>query len=362
MREIGRGSPPKLAGGDALWLRGEQRLQLWATLRRADSMSERFGKAERSQSVIIEPMSHSASSFTGSNRFLAFAILIGSWIPAFLVVAACSQPTITPELTHRPTETPTPSPPTPTVVPLAAKVNGEGITLAEFQAELERYQMAFGTELATQAQEVVLNDLIAKVLLAQAAREAGYTVDEKLVEERLQQLASQIGGQAALEDWMQRYGYTAQDLRLALGREMAATWMRNQILAQTPRQAEQVHARQILLYSAERAQSVYAELQSGKDFGTLAEQFDPITYGDLGWLARGMVLDPKLEEVIFSLQPGQYSEVIQTAAGYHIVQVIERDPQRPLTAEAYRIYQKRALQEWLAQRRASSQIELLLGE
>ncbi|RCK71833.1 MAG: Survival protein SurA precursor (Peptidyl-prolyl cis-trans isomerase SurA) [Anaerolineae bacterium] len=245
-------------------------------------------------------------------------------------------------------------------MPLAARVNGEGIPLVEFQEELERYRMAFGTELATDAQQMVLNDLIAKVLLAQAAQEAGFTVDDKMVEERLQQLETQLGGQGALEDWMAKVGYTSESLRTALKRELAATWMRNQILAQTPRQVEQVHARQILVYSAERAQAIYAELQSGKDFAELAEQFDPITYGDLGWLARGMILDPKLEEVIFSLQPGQYSQVIRTTAGYHLVQVIERQPQRALTAEAYRLYQKLTLQSWLAEQRAASQIEIFL--
>lgn len=273
-------------------------------------------------------------------------------------MVACSQPTQVPQPTPQPTRTLTLSTPTATSVPLVAQVNGEGITLAEFEAELDRYQMAFGTELATEAKEIVINDLIDRILLAQAAKEAGYTVDEKMVEQRLQELVSQIGGKVVLDSWMAKYGYTIESLRFALGRELAATWMRNQILTQTPRKAEQVHARQILLYSAERAQAVYSELQSGKDFDKLAEQFDPITYGDLGWLVRGMVLDPQLEEIIFSLQPGQYSEVVRTAAGYHIVQVIERDPQRSLTAEAYRIYQKQTLQTWLAQRRASSQIEL----
>lgn len=303
-------------------------------------------------------------------RFLFnFAIHRFIWLKVFawlcligVGIVACSPSPSTSEPTRQPTVTPTQSSPTATSVPLAARVNGEGITLAEFQKELERYQLAFGTELATEAQQTVLNDLIAKVLLAQAAQEAGYTVDDKMVEERLHQLATWLGGSAALDDWIAKVGYTSESLRMALKRELAATWMRNQILAQTPRQVEQVHARQILLYSAERAQAVYAELQSGKDFTELAEQFDPITYGDLGWLARGMVLDPKLEEVIFALQPGQYSQVIRTAAGYHLVQVIERQPDRPLTAEAYLLYQKLTLEQWLAQRRAASQIEIFLDK
>lgn len=300
------------------------------------------------------------SNFVHVNWLDSLRYLLG-WFWIGILMTSCSQPTLTPEPTPYPTKTPTFSPPTATSVPLAVKVNGEAITLAEFQAELERYQMAFGTEMATEAKQAVIDDLINKVLLAQAAQQAGYTVDDAMVEERIQQVMEQIGGQTALETWMAKYGYTLESLRVALRRELAAIWMRNQILGQTPRQAEQVHVRQILLYSAERAQAVYAELQSGKDFAKLAEQFDPMTYGDLGWLARGMVLDPKLEEIIFSLQPGQYSEVVQTAAGYHIVQVIERDPQRPLTAEVYRIYQKLTLQEWLTQRRAGSQIEFFLN-
>ena len=296
------------------------------------------------------------------HRFLWLKIFAWLCLIGFGMVACSPSPVpSTSEPTRQPTVTPTESPPTATSVPLAARVNGEGIPFAEFEKELERYQMAFGTELATDAQQTVMNDLIAKVLLAQAAQEAGYTVDDKMVEERLQQLATQLGGSAALDDWMARVGYTSESLRTALKRELAATWMRNQVLAQTPRQVEQIHVRQILLYSAERAQAVYAELQSGKDFAELAEQFDPITYGDVGWLACGMVLDPKLEEVIFSLQPGQYSQVIRTAAGYHLVQVIERQPDRPLTAEAYRLYQKLTLEQWLVQRRAASQIEILFN-
>jgi len=64
-------------------------------------------------------------------------------------------------------------------VPLAATVNGEEITLAEYQDELKRYQAEVGTELATEAEQRVLNELIDQLLLAQGAAEAGYLADEK---------------------------------------------------------------------------------------------------------------------------------------------------------------------------------------
>jgi parvulin-like peptidyl-prolyl isomerase len=51
--------------------------------------------------------------------------------------------------------------------------------------------------------------------------------------------------------------------------------------------------------------------------------------------------------------------VIQTEAGFHILQVIERDPQRPLSPDARLALQTQALKDWLAARRQASQIEIL---
>jgi len=120
-----------------------------------------------------------------------------------------------------------------------------------------------------------------------------------------------------------------------------------------------VHARQILLYQEDKAAQVLELLKSGKDFAKLAEQYDPLTYGDLGWFPRGFLLDKKLEEVIFSLTPGTFSDIVHTQAGYHIVQLIERDPNRALEADVYQALQLTALQAWLDQQRQASQIEIL---
>ncbi len=249
--------------------------------------------------------------------------------------------------------------PTQTTVPMAAIVNGEGIPLTEYQAELQRYQSALGTEMATDQREQVLNDLIDQLLLAQAAKKEGFIVDEKMMDDRIQQLTQQMGGEEALQSWMHQFNYSETDLKNALARQIAAAWMRDQIFSKTPKTAEQVHARQILLYQEDQAKQVLELLKSGKDFAKLAEQYDPLTYGDLGWFPRGFLLDKKLEEVIFALTPGSFSEIVQTQAGYHIVQLIERDPNRALEADTYQAMQLAALQNWLAQQRNESQIEIL---
>ncbi|HSF81151.1 MAG TPA: peptidylprolyl isomerase [Anaerolineales bacterium] len=254
----------------------------------------------------------------------------------------------------------TPVPPSATPVPMAAMINGEPIALADFQAELERFRQALGTELATGEQQRVLDDLIDQLLLAQAAKEAGFLVDEALLEERYQKLVSERGSEQSLLDWMAAHGYSEDTFRSELRRAIAAAWMRDRIAAEVPEAVEQVHARQILLYNSDEAGRVLEQLQAGEDFAELAEAYDPLAKGDLGWFPRGYLLDSKLDEVVFALEPGSYSEIVETSAGFHILQLIERDAQHPLAPDARQELQLQALQDWLAMQRNQSAIQIFV--
>jgi parvulin-like peptidyl-prolyl isomerase len=136
--------------------------------------------------------------------------------------------------------------------------------------------------------------------------------------------------------------------------------MRDKIVAELPAAVEQVLARQILLYNSDAAAEALARLTAGEDFAALAAEYDPLTKGDLGWFPRGYLLDPALEEAAFSLQPGERSDIIETALGFHILQIIERDPARPLEQDARLALQSQHIQAWLAERRANSDIQILL--
>jgi peptidyl-prolyl cis-trans isomerase C len=270
--------------------------------------------------------------------------------------AAPGEPSPAPATSAQPTPTPVPS----TSQPLAAIVNGWPISLAEYRSELAQYRAALGTDLAAQDEQRVLDELINQALLAQAASQNGFAVDDAMLDERTQRLVDQLGDQAALESWMQAYGYDTASFRQALARSIASAWMRDQIIEGVPKTAEQVHARQILLYNADQAGEVLGLLKAGNDFGNLAAKYDPVTRGDLGWFPRGYLLDKKLEEVAFSLEPEAYSEVIETLAGYHILQVLERDAQHPLSPEALLALQLQAVQSWLDERRSQSEVQILL--
>jgi peptidyl-prolyl cis-trans isomerase C len=286
-------------------------------------------------------------------------------VPVFLLLTiiglgACSVspgdglvfgPTATPTIT--PTQTITPVPP-------AVTVNGEVITIPEFDAEVARYQKAQAglgkTVSLDEARQTVVNDLVDSLLLAQGAAAYGYVVDDLTLQKRIDTLISQVGGTEALTAWETAQGYTDVSFRSALRLQMAAAWMRDQVIASVPSTADQVHVKQILLYNASDAQLVLADLQTGVSFDDLAARYDPVTDGDLGWFPRGYLPDSDIEVAAFALQPGQYSQIIQDETGYHILYLIERDSARLLSPDALLTLQAHALQDWLAQRRGESTI------
>ena len=283
-----------------------------------------------------------------------------------IVLTACKGPALpqsTPTLAAIATETPLPPTPSPTSEPLAARVNGEGILLADYQSELGRFQAALAetgkTASDDEAHQRVLGELIDEMLLAQSAVAGGYQSSAADLQTSLDQMTQKIGGAEAMAAWQQKYGYDDASFRRALSRSLAAAWQRDQILASVPTSAEQIHARQILVLSKATADSIYNNLQSGADFATLSKQYDPVTRGELGWFPRGYLTQPSVEEAAFALQPDQYSPVVQSDIGYHIIEVVEREV-RPLAPEALRKMQSDALAEWLKQRHAESQIDILL--
>jgi parvulin-like peptidyl-prolyl isomerase len=199
---------------------------------------------------------------------------------------------------------------------------------------------------------------VAQLLLAQAARGDGFIVDDAALQARIDSLATQIGGAEALSKWQSEHGYSEQDFRSALRRSAESAWERDKIISTVPSTAEQVHVQQILLYNQDKAQDYLAQLKGGADFNELAFKADPVTRGDLGWVPRGYLLNAQIEEAAFGLGVGQFSDVIATEVGFHIVKVLERDPNRTLSPDALLAWQELALKTWIEARRAQANVVL----
>ena len=295
--------------------------------------------------------------FLHGNKFIR--IFLTLWIA--LGLSACASLS-TPEPTSTPQATSTPEPPTATPEPMALTVNGEGVTIVEFNAEVQRYltsQQSLGkTVTSADATSAVIEDLVAQMLLAQAAHEDGFTLDDSALQSRIDALAAQVGGADALSKWESDHGYGDQAFRSALKRAAEAAWMRDRIVSTLPSTAEQVHVQQILLYNQDTAQNFLTQLNGGADFNELAAKADPVTRGDLGWVPRGYLLDAKIEEAAFSLVAGEHSDVIATDVGFHIIRVLERDLARPLSPDATLALQDLALKKWIEAQRQQANVVL----
>lgn len=289
-------------------------------------------------------------------RFLLAGILI------LVTLSGCNRnptnatPTAVPTVEVTPTNTPE---------ALALRVNGEGITLADYNAALKRLQDAQQSinQSATEAEQkaAVTENLVSELLLAQAAIQAGQALDDAALQQRIDALAAEIGGTEKLVEWQQRYGYTPESFRSDLKRSILASWQRDLIINAVPTTADQVHARQILVLDVDNANLAYAQLQTGTEFETIAYAYDPQLGGDLSWFPVWGLTQQNVADAAFALQPGEYTEVIKSPIGYHIVYVIERDANHVLSVNARRLLQERTLQDWLTAAKAASTIEILVN-
>ncbi len=254
--------------------------------------------------------------------------------------------------------------PTATEVPSPLSVNGESIPVSYYQNEVLRYRDGLAGQASEPTEEEikqkVLDYLVEQQLLAQAARQNGYQISDQQLQERIDQLVSELGSGGALTDWMLTNHYDDSEFRLALRLSMEAAWQRDQIGQSVPDAVEQVRAQQIFASTQAGADRALNSLNAGADFNTLAWEYSPESRGELGWFPRGYLLYPEVEEAAFSLEQGSYSGVIRSAIGYHILLVLGHEAEHPLTTDARVSLQSRALEDWLAQASSSAQIVINL--
>lgn len=92
------------------------------------------------------------------------------------------------------------------------------------------------------------------------------------------------------------------------------------------RRMKKVRLRQIVTRIKAEAEQILAQLQSGADFVKIAQTSSidrsAAEGGDLGYFGPGEMI-PALQEAVLKLKPGELSDVIETAMGYHILKRVE---------------------------------------
>ncbi len=221
---------------------------------------------------------------------------------------------------------------------VVATVNGENI----YQGEFYQAMLAAGGREA-------LDQLIGKVLIVQEGRRQGITVSDKDLEDELNELSGELGDY--FEQFLEQSGLTREQIKeeIRVNRYAKELAMKQIEISDEELQAhfeehredfdipEQVKARHILVESREEAEKILSALKNGEDFAELVSEHSSDTAtkdegGNLGFFRRG-VMDESFEEAAFSLPKGGISEPVETIHGFHVIEVLDRQPAREVTFE-----------------------------
>lgn len=295
------------------------------------------------------------------------------WLLWLLVACRAGTPDLVPGVAGGASDLTTASRDQPTVTmvasvaPLVARVNGEPISEKEYERAVLRYEAALkalGLDTAGHGDYrlTVLAQAIDKRLISQAAQARGLEIDSGEMQNALDESVQLRGGEAGLYEWLNANHYSEVEFRQELRLQLLANKVQAEVLTVVGSAAEQVRARHVLVATRGQAETLQAQLDAGADFATLAvahslDRSTSVNGGDLGWFPRGLLTTPELETAAFELAPGEYTRIVETSLGFHLVEVIERDSQRELSPQAALAVRQAAVDSWLAELRAGAEIE-----
>ena len=269
-----------------------------------------------------------------------------------------------------------PAAPMATSTQLAARVNGQGISLDLYNRQMNQAQAALvqnggldpksaqGIEAIKSLKQQVLDQMIDELVIAQQAEREGIKVTDAQVNEQLAQMIQDAGTVDKLNEYLSKNQLTLADLCGQIRGNILGDQMLQRVTGALPTNVPQVHVRHVLVKTAAEATALRTQILGGKDFGEVAKasSLDEATKangGDLGWLPKG-VMDPQFEAVAFQLRVGEVSSVVQTQFGFHIIKVEEKSDSRPLPPEVLQRGRQQAFLAWLQAVRDTLKIERLV--
>jgi peptidyl-prolyl cis-trans isomerase C len=229
--------------------------------------------------------------------------------------------------------------------PVVARVAGQAITVDGFARRL-RDDIGVGIEeliaqgqtreqieqLAADAQirTRVFDQMIQDALLQDYARRNGIGVDAAAIDAEAP--LPPAPDPSAPRDPAAAPTPTGAEIRL----DTAQRQLVFEVIARQTR-AEMVRARHILVADEAAADAALADLAAGAEFAALARDrsTDPGSAaqgGDLGWAPRGNYA-PEFEEAVFTL-PLNTPTKVESQFGWHVVEVLERQADRPFESFA----------------------------
>ncbi|OGW78937.1 MAG: hypothetical protein A2Z83_06925 [Omnitrophica bacterium GWA2_52_8] len=293
---------------------------------------------------------------------------------------------------------------------VVAVVNDEAITQSELDIILrplyEEYRRHYeGSELlkaVAEARQRILSQLIEDRLVYQEAKLREVEVEPTRIDQDLEQFKAQFENQEIYEQALQEQGISETELRERLKRQAMIRYLhdseiRSKIVI-SPTDLQNYYQKNIAQFSeepklkirsitikksfdarekgimdekaVEKIKSLRAQIIKGEDFDALAKANSEDTRAQQGglsdWIRRGDMI-AAIDDVIFKLNPGDVSEMIETPMGYHIFRIEEKQEGFKKTFDQVRdeikmmIYQeqfRKRFDEWLTELKKKAYISI----
>lgn len=291
---------------------------------------------------------------------------------------------------------------------IAAIVNDELITTLELNREYaqvlkeEEKRGAVLPEAALKLRLEVLNSLIDRKLVRQKIKELNIVISEEEIRQSIEDIKRQNKlSQEALVSALLAQGITFDQYKAQMKEQLE----RLRLMSQEVKSKIQVSEREIReFYDANRdlyleeptyrarhiflkvdkkasndeikkimskAADVVAEAKSNSDFASLAKKYSDEAGaakegGDLGTFKKGDML-PEIESAVLTMKPGEISELVTTPAGFHIIKLEEKSPEKLKPFETVKasideiLYRKKSeerFKQWAEELRKAAAVEI----
>jgi peptidyl-prolyl cis-trans isomerase C len=197
-----------------------------------------------------------------------------------------------------------------------ASIDGDKITLQEFNAELDKIPMNMKMLVASQSgKKDFLDRLIVKKLLLKEAKKDNVE-KEKEFQDRLSDIKEQLTIEALLKKKVTSESkFSDEDLQKYYDGHKEEF-----------KKPKEIQTRQIVVKTEQEAKEIQGHIAKGEDFAELAKKYSmepsaKTTGGDVGYHPKGTLI-PAFEEAAFKLtKVGQGTPPVTTQFGYHLIKL-----------------------------------------
>ncbi|OPY68587.1 MAG: putative peptidyl-prolyl cis-trans isomerase Cbf2 precursor [Syntrophorhabdaceae bacterium PtaU1.Bin034] len=199
---------------------------------------------------------------------------------------------------------------------VVATIDGEKVTMQEFNSELDKIPMNMKMLVATPSgKKNFLDRLVVKKLLLKEAKKENLEKDKEF-QDRLSDIKEQLIIETLLKKKVSTESkFSDQDLQKYYDSHKEEF-----------KKEREIETRQIVVKTEQEAKEIQARIAKGEDFAELAKKYsiDPsakTTGGNIGYHPKGTLI-PEYEEAAFKLtKVGQIAPPVKTQLGYHIIKL-----------------------------------------